>query len=303
MIKFTCINCTEPMEAPDSLTGQLIDCPQCQTRLHVPPFSSPGVPQSKILDPEKKLAPLTDRVKTKTGNLLTRIWLASPPAFRTGFLATMGGMAAVLLSLFLYTRFILPAPANSSLPETSPSTSDFNPAPIADPLSLPHYHIFRDYLNTHHFFIVTDQIDVLGGRQLTEHLFAFDANYEFPNISVWVDQDDLVVGLSANWSAWHLDKKSPFYSYFETYRIGLEGHFETKDVFESLFDAGPDKLSIYEMDYQPSAMMNVPDSIETSASTVAQTIYGPMKLRVICNKIELEGTQFFEQIYAAAINW
>jgi len=47
MIKFTCINCTEPLEAPDSLINTLIDCPQCQTRLHVPPHSDPPAPTSR----------------------------------------------------------------------------------------------------------------------------------------------------------------------------------------------------------------------------------------------------------------
>jgi hypothetical protein len=47
MINFACSNCAEPLEAPESLAGRLLNCPKCQTPHIVPrpaePAPSPAV--------------------------------------------------------------------------------------------------------------------------------------------------------------------------------------------------------------------------------------------------------------------
>jgi len=50
MINFTCPKCSEPLEAPESMLGSILDCPQCKTRLLVP--GGPGMIAHIAPDPD-----------------------------------------------------------------------------------------------------------------------------------------------------------------------------------------------------------------------------------------------------------
>ena len=53
MITFTCLNCSEPLEAPDSLRGQNIDCPKCRFNGVVPNHSLMSTtPAPPVIDPD-----------------------------------------------------------------------------------------------------------------------------------------------------------------------------------------------------------------------------------------------------------
>ena len=36
MIKFSCPECKEPLEAPDELVGKILDCPKCNCHAQIP---------------------------------------------------------------------------------------------------------------------------------------------------------------------------------------------------------------------------------------------------------------------------
>ena len=115
MIKFTCPKCSEPLEAPESLTGQPLQCPQCRRISYVPEKSSNRKKQTVIF--------------------LSKIWNNSPPAFRTGFLTTMGVIAAIMISLFAYNRLIMDSPSPQAVSNVSlPQTKSTEPKGLLPPL-------------------------------------------------------------------------------------------------------------------------------------------------------------------------
>lgn len=154
MITFKCSHCGEPMESPDSLAGQYLDCPKCKKYSTVP-------------KPENIKVEVVKRG-------LIKAWQSSPPAFRNGFLCTLGGVMAILLAL--YTHSHLFSDGVSPIEKTTLRMQSLKLFPVGTPLKT----IFR-------------------GRLLTEHTFCPDANVTTISMSAFVDDMGNVVGYSATW--------------------------------------------------------------------------------------------------------
>lgn len=145
MIKFRCKNCGEVLEAPQSLAGQMLNCPTCNFLASVPDRLSGKRTSPKA---EKPSAPKIDlpkdlsrRTGKAAGNLLIAFWKNTPSAFRTSFLATLGVVAALTFALLTYRvpdifrSFESEQPAYTQSQNTPPPTLPPNPPPI---MSSPH---------------------------------------------------------------------------------------------------------------------------------------------------------------------
>jgi len=59
MIQFTCKNCNEPLEAPESLAGNMLVCPQCKISQWVPgqPAKTDAIAPVQIASPPREDKP------------------------------------------------------------------------------------------------------------------------------------------------------------------------------------------------------------------------------------------------------
>lgn len=86
-----CPKCKKVFALPKEYKGQQIKCPRCKETFVPQKFK-----KSPIVVPSN--------LPRKSGNLLGKIWNNSPVAYRTGFLATLGVITALLLSIYIYGR-------------------------------------------------------------------------------------------------------------------------------------------------------------------------------------------------------
>jgi hypothetical protein len=156
MIDFNCPICAEKIEVPDSLAGQSLNCPSCNKSAIIP----------KICSKEK--------IKKKAANVFIRIWKNSPAPFRIAFLATMGVICAVLISLLAYSHLF------------AGEVRDIEKCRLS--------------LEQEGLFYVEGPISsVFRGRKLDAYFFASDANNFQDCIVVYTDISDIVVGIAACW--------------------------------------------------------------------------------------------------------
>lgn len=91
-MKTQCPFCKKVFKAPDSYKGRLVRCPGCKERFLVSEYIKP-VAQSKT-SPKPTRPPKP--------NLFVRAWSHSPQPFRVAFLATIGVVSALFLTLHIY---------------------------------------------------------------------------------------------------------------------------------------------------------------------------------------------------------
>jgi len=62
-IKFNCPTCTQPLEAPPEMAGQLIECPKCKKSLEIPslPHPAPEVSPKPIIARNTVAKPLSGK--------------------------------------------------------------------------------------------------------------------------------------------------------------------------------------------------------------------------------------------------
>lgn len=159
MILFECSKCGEKLEAPQSLAGQSVECPQCGLHERVP---TPSVVKESV-----------EKSKKATNTFLITIWRNTPRPFKNAFLTTVGVLTAILLSYFVYAKVF--ASKTSSIEKYTTILAEYKLFPLGSESG-----IFR-------------------GRQLLGYAFVPDANFRNPSLSLWYDSNNILVGISGNW--------------------------------------------------------------------------------------------------------
>jgi len=142
--------------------------------------------QGIIVDVNKiRLLPESTKTETKKSpeyiscsnrnNFLTKIWAKSPIAFRNAFLTTLGVISALILSIYIYGNILHPNPKNIKWAQKK--------------------------LAINKLFLVESigQNGIFRGRNLIKYKFSPDATRFYPYLSVWADDNDNIVGVSAVW--------------------------------------------------------------------------------------------------------
>jgi len=160
MILFNCSKCGEQLEAPQSIAGQTLKCPRCGLHEIVP---TPSIVKGTV-----------EKSKKATNTFLIKVWENTPKPFKNAFLATVGVVAAVLLSYFVYANVFASEPSN-----------------IEKNTSL---------LAKHKLFPLGSETVIFRGRQLLRYKFAPDANNPTTNLSLFYDSNNTLVGVSAWWN-------------------------------------------------------------------------------------------------------
>jgi hypothetical protein len=95
--KCECRNCSQPIEFPEEMTGQIIECPNCklETVLSIQPPSNPTRPKK----PEPAtVSPSAAKAEPKTPQ---KIYISKPPFFQI-FFQLITASAAVVCAVFIY---------------------------------------------------------------------------------------------------------------------------------------------------------------------------------------------------------
>jgi len=126
MIKFTCLNCGEKMEAPDSLRGEFLDCPKCDSR--------------EIVPDKKEITVVS--VKRREANIIPKQKFQIIKSKLSGIYISKKSLAIILIAVVVFLYFAFTSQKSSNPPKNpAPSprqkhyTSDldnyFPPAPPA----------------------------------------------------------------------------------------------------------------------------------------------------------------------------
>lgn len=91
MIKFKCTMCSEPLEVPDSLAGDVIDCPKCNDKLKVPDY------EPDILIPTNPMAPAIKKESPNEDGRHVSIKFSPMFAFRFGYYSFFGFLVGSLV--------------------------------------------------------------------------------------------------------------------------------------------------------------------------------------------------------------
>jgi hypothetical protein len=177
MINFKCKKCGEKLEAPESLAGEAIKCPKCNLYSDIP-----------------------KPIKTITSNAIISLWQKSPAAFRTGFLTTLGVLAAIIASFYLYNNVLSSSPVKKAASAQPAKKSIFH-----KPLPTDSFETCKLFLEKQGLFLKHSEAGVLRGRSLYEHVFSPDVNFGSPSLSIWVDTENNLCGFSAVWYVWIME--------------------------------------------------------------------------------------------------
>lgn len=173
---FKCPNCNVSYKNKAAKPGQKAKCKVCNSIFRIP-LSIELLVESPIQSP---LA--TEQFKkAKQAAMVAarRIWTNAPTPFRNAFLATCGVLSAMMVTWFIYGNIHGSAKPTDTL-ETL--TAQMTQCGLFPDDASPHPGIFR-------------------GRNLQEHRFFPDANFDRDYLSIWVDNSKNIVGLSSIWMA------------------------------------------------------------------------------------------------------
>jgi len=260
MLDIKCPYCNEKLESiPDSMKGQQLQCAKCCKWLTVPK------PKKQPL-PAKKPTPgkLAQR-KKMVSNIFTKAWHSTPAAFRTGFLTTLGVIAAIGISVYLYTNYYISS-SHSQSNQTIRPAPQVTTSPQSPTYSLAYY---EQYLANKAVFPIETKAGILRGRQLTRHTFSPDVNYSQPCLSIWTDSQDTVCGISALWNSWSetTTKKD-----METYGfMGISPNAFTHSIVRSSFEnliPSPSPFRIDSLNFLPDPDEESPSPKLTHLFTV-----------------------------------
>lgn len=88
-MKTRCPFCRKISKVPDLYQGKCLKCPGCKESFLAEPYKKPPIVVPEIIPPAAH----------KTGFFLKKLWTRCPPAFRTGFLATLGVISALWVTI------------------------------------------------------------------------------------------------------------------------------------------------------------------------------------------------------------
>ena len=117
-MKTQCPNCKNIFKLPAEYVKKNVKCKKCSEVFVGEKFNKPPV--------------VVPYLAHQGGNFITKAWLRSPPAFRSGFLVTLGALTALLLTF--YTMGIFNKNPSRSLPPGY-TTSDYQFYPTSSLLS------------------------------------------------------------------------------------------------------------------------------------------------------------------------
>jgi len=210
-MKVECPHCKKILSVPDDYKNKRIKCKYCEQVLKAIPLDAKIVvptnivhaPETSEKSSEHKLRPAS-RV-----NFITKIWIKSPVPFRNAFLATLGVVSALILSIYIYGNILYSKPKNIDWAEKKLASSQ----------------LFR--INT------DGQIGIFRGRTLTEYKFSPDATQFNPYLSVWADNKNNIVGISTIWNEYIKGVKRPDHSSADDLHEWFINH-SIRDGFELL---------------------------------------------------------------------
>ena len=112
MINFACTACSEPLEAPESLAGRLLNCPKCQTPHIVPrpaePTPSPAVTAHDAPDtgwPSMTWAAVLGTLMVIGGVVLPMVWdeqgTMTPEKEISSSINIVGGFLLIFLGILI----------------------------------------------------------------------------------------------------------------------------------------------------------------------------------------------------------
>ncbi len=183
-MKTQCPNCKAVQDVPAEYIGKDVTCRRCNELFVAEKFKKPPI----VIPP----------VLPSTGNFITKAWKRTPIAFKTSFLATLGVITALLLTFYLYGNVLVKT-----------SRSDIQGVKSQ---------LFKEKLFPVNQF---GKSGVLRGRILDEYKFVPDASQPYPYLSVWLDENYKLAGISAVWfgapNGYPADIHSDKQEYFRNY--------------------------------------------------------------------------------------
>ena len=119
--KFNCPHCRQPLEAPDEMLGQIIDCPSCNRRIQLPR------PQPNVSPTDKARNESRAKVRSDLASPTAPSPQKQPPRSKV-LLFTLIGLTVTVVSLvavvvFLVTHGAAGNSKHTSIPPTAPETT------------------------------------------------------------------------------------------------------------------------------------------------------------------------------------
>jgi hypothetical protein len=185
-MRVECPRCKKILSVPDDYKNKRIKCKYCEQVLEAVPLEAKTVVPTNIMQkPEVPEKSSEYKLRPSQGNFITKIWTKSPAAFRNAFLATLGVVSALVLSIYIY----------GNIWHLNPENLDWAQKKLA----------------LHKLFLtepMDGQIEIFRGRNLTKYNFSADATRFDIYLAVWADNKNNIVGISACWTE---DTNHPFF--------------------------------------------------------------------------------------------
>jgi hypothetical protein len=173
---FQCPNCNVRYKNKVAKPGQKAKCKVCKSIFRIP-LSIELPAESPILSP-----PATEQFKKAKQTAMVavrRIWTNAPGPFRNAFLATCGVLSSLMVTWFIYGNVHGTSKPADTLETLTAQMAQCGLFPDG---TSPHPGIFR-------------------GRNLQEYRFLPDANFDSDYLSIWLNDDHQLVGVSTIWFA------------------------------------------------------------------------------------------------------
>lgn len=177
-----CPSCCRLFDAPKEYKGRKVKCPFCKKSTIASPCEPVPI---RIVEPKQEIVPYTapHRVPKAAGDFLVKAWVKSPTAYKTGFLATLGALSALVLSIYVYGHFIFAV--KPTLMDSIKSTLSKNELYLVNPIG--------------ERGIPIGERGKFRGRFMDEYKFSPDVTRSMPKFSVWLDENGALAGICAIW--------------------------------------------------------------------------------------------------------
>ncbi len=213
-MKTQCPHCFDVFTVPAEYIAKQVKCVRCKRLFSAQPFTPPPIVQPKQL-------------ANKGSDLVSKLWKNTPKPFKIGFLSTLGVLSAAFFAFYIYGHLFI------------------------RPLSLSPLAHIQSLLSKQNLFSTSSlpRRNILRGRYLSEYRFFPDANRDWPYLSIWIDDIDSFVGLSASWLS--LRHGAPTYVRDIDDENGARWHSRSKCVYNGFISLLGSDLSTVPYSVEP----------------------------------------------------